>query len=77
MTISMSEINKLSVSERVILAEKIWENIPEKSDELTLNSSHMKELDKRLDKLESGNIKTVTWGQVKRKLKKVVVVNDY
>jgi putative addiction module component (TIGR02574 family) len=70
MTISMREINKLSVSERVILAEKIWENIPEKSDELTINSSHMKELDKRLDKLESGSIKTVTWGQVKNKLKK-------
>ncbi len=70
MTISMSEINKLSVSERVILAEKIWENIPEKSDELTISSSHMEELDKRLDKLESGSIKTVTWGQVKSKLKK-------
>jgi hypothetical protein len=44
MTISMKDIQKLSVAERIILAEKIWDSIPENSDELTISAADKKNL---------------------------------
>jgi putative addiction module component (TIGR02574 family) len=69
MMISMKEIEKLSVAERIVLAEKIWDSIPDESDELTVAASDKRELDKRLDRIEAGNGKTVSWSQVKSKLR--------
>jgi putative addiction module component (TIGR02574 family) len=69
MAISMKEINKLSVAEKIVLAEKIWDSIPDDSDEFTISNSDKRELDKRLDRLEAGTAKTVNWQQLKRKLR--------
>jgi len=69
MTISMKEISKLSVAQRIVLAEKIWDSIPENSEELFLTKAQNNELNKRLDALESGTAKTVSWNQVKNKLR--------
>jgi putative addiction module component (TIGR02574 family) len=65
----MKEIQKLSVAEKIILAEKIWDSIPENADELTLNASDKKILDNRIDRLESGKAKTVSWNGLKNKLR--------
>jgi putative addiction module component (TIGR02574 family) len=42
-SVSIQEIKKLSVAERIILTEKIWETIPDKSEELALTGDQAKE----------------------------------
>jgi len=69
MTISMKEINKLSVAEKIILVEKIWDSIPQNSDEFNISDSDMKILERRINHLESGKVKTVPWNDLKKKLK--------
>ncbi len=69
MTISMKDIQKLSVAERIILAEKIWDSIPENSDELTISAADKKKLDSRISKLVSGTAKTISWSDLKNKLR--------
>jgi putative addiction module component (TIGR02574 family) len=68
----MGEINKLSVAEKIILAEKIWESLPQNTtEELTTISKKDKEtLDRRrLEALEDGKAKTIKWSDLKKKLK--------
>jgi putative addiction module component (TIGR02574 family) len=69
MAISMKDIQKLSVAERIILAEKIWDSIPENSKELTINAADKKKLDSRISKLNSGTAKTISWSELKDKLR--------
>ena len=69
MAISMKDIQKLSVAERIILAEKIWDSIPENSEELTISAADKKKLDGRISKLISGTAKTVSWSDLKDKLR--------
>lgn len=69
MAITLKEINKLSVPERIILAEKIWDSLPQTTDELTISNSDKKILDHRLDNLEAGKAKTIQWNDLKKKLK--------
>jgi len=69
MAVTMKEISRLSVAERIVLAEKIWESIPEESQEAAISPSDRRELDRRLDSLEAGKSRTVTWPEVKRTLR--------
>lgn len=69
MAISMKDIQKLSVAERIILAEKIWDSIPENSEELTISAADKRKLDSRIDKLISGAAKTISWPELKNKLR--------
>jgi putative addiction module component (TIGR02574 family) len=69
MAISMKDIQKLSVAERIILAEKIWDSIPENSEELTISAADKKKLDSRIGKLNSGTAKTMSWSELKDKLR--------
>jgi putative addiction module component (TIGR02574 family) len=68
-SITMREINKLGVAQKILLAEKIWESIPENSDALALTSEQKKELDRRLALLENGRIKTTTWPRTLAKMR--------
>jgi putative addiction module component (TIGR02574 family) len=69
MAISMKDIHILSVAERIILAEKIWDSIPENSEELTISATDKKKLDGRIGKLTSGTSKTISWPDLKKKLR--------
>jgi putative addiction module component (TIGR02574 family) len=68
-SITMREINKLGVTQRIVLAEKIWESIPENSNGLSLTSGQKKELDRRLALLEGGRAKTTTWPHIRAKMR--------
>jgi putative addiction module component (TIGR02574 family) len=65
----MKDIQKLSVAERIILAEKIWDSIPENSEELAISAADKKKLDSRISDLVSGTTKTISWSDLKNKLK--------
>lgn len=44
----------------VNLDEKIWDSIPENSDDLSINPDDEKKLENRIDELDSGTAKTVS-----------------
>lgn len=66
--ISINEILKLPVSERLLLLEKIWRSIP--SDTLSLSSAQENELDKRLERIQKNETQFLTWAEVKKSLHK-------
>ncbi|HLC82452.1 MAG TPA: addiction module protein [Bacteroidia bacterium] len=66
--ISINEILKLPVSERLLLLEKIWRSIP--SDNLSLSNAQENELDRRLERLQKNETKFLTWDEVKKSLHK-------
>ena len=68
-SLTLRQISKIPVAERILLAEKLWESIPEHSDQIGLTSFQMRELDNRLDRLEKGGVRTVSWSQVKTKMR--------
>ena len=67
--VSINEIKKLSVAQRIILVEKIWETIPEKSDDLALMPDQEKELNRRIKSIENGTAKFVSWDYVRKCLR--------
>lgn len=67
--ITLRDIKKLSVAERIMLAEKIWESIPEHSDELDLTDAQKRELSRRLDAIQNNTAKFTTWPHVRAKLR--------
>lgn len=66
MTISINDIKKMSVTEKIKLAEKIWQDIPNDSSEITISESDRIELDKRLEKIKSGIYKTLSWQKLEK-----------
>jgi putative addiction module component (TIGR02574 family) len=67
--ISIQDIKKLTVAERIVLAEKIWESIPEESGELDLTVSQKRELDRRLNSIRNNTAKFTTWPEVRAKIR--------
>ncbi len=63
---SIENILKLSIAERLLLLEKIWDSIPE--NKLTITNAQKTELDKRLARMRSGETKFFTWDDVKKNL---------
>lgn len=65
--IKMQEILDLSVEERILMIEKIWESIDDLND-INLPETHEQELDKRLSRYEKGDTKFVSWDDIKSEL---------
>ena len=53
-----SEINKLEVSEKLILVEKVWDDIAKSNEQLPLPEWQKKELTRRLSAYDEGEIET-------------------
>jgi len=64
---SSDNVFKLSIAERLLLLEKLWDSIP--TDKLAVTKAQKAELDKRLLRLEKGETKFFTWDEVKKELK--------
>lgn len=63
------DFTKLSVSERIQLAEDIWDSIPaENPDAVTLTSGQLQEIQTRLDAHERDPSSAVAWDEVRSKL---------
>ena len=67
-TISFSEILQLSVSERIQLAEDIWDSIAE-AGALPLTEAQRQELDRRLADAEANPGVGTPWDAVKARLR--------
>jgi putative addiction module component (TIGR02574 family) len=67
--IDLKEIKKLSVEERILIVEAIWDSITEdNSTPINFTKEQEAEITRRIDLHESGEGVTYTWDEVKRKL---------
>ena len=64
--IKMQEILDLSVAERILMIEKIWDSIDPNTIETT--TDHQKELDRRLSRYDKGETTFVSWEDIKSEL---------
>ncbi|MEA5625363.1 addiction module protein [Nostoc sp. UHCC 0251] len=62
------DISELSVSERIQLAEDLWDSILTTPDEVPLNDEQKQELDRRLEMHSQGPNRGSTWQSVKQRL---------
>ena len=64
--IQLQEILELSVAERIVMIEKIWDSI----DHNTLEppEAHKKELDRRLERYKKGETNFFSWDEIKKEL---------
>ena len=69
-----NEIKKLSASERILLAQDLWDSIADDPDAWQLTPAQEKELERRLSamrrRLKAGRDEASTWAQVKRRVRK-------
>jgi putative addiction module component (TIGR02574 family) len=61
-------IDRLSVPERILLVEEIWDSIAETPDEVALTEAQRAELNRRLDAYETEPQAGSTWEEVKAEL---------
>jgi putative addiction module component (TIGR02574 family) len=62
------EISQLSISERIQLAEDLWDSILDRQDEIQLDPAQQQELDRRLDRHRQDPAAGSTWETVKQRL---------
>ena len=64
--IQMQEILELSVAERILIMEKIWDSIDHST--LEMLDTHKQELDRRLERYHKGETTFVSWDEIKKEL---------
>jgi putative addiction module component (TIGR02574 family) len=62
------DFSKLSIAERIRLAEDLWESIPEEGADIPLTEAQRAELDRRLDDLERNPDAGEPWEVVRARL---------
>ncbi|WP_295622205.1 addiction module protein [Chamaesiphon sp. GL140_3_metabinner_50] len=62
------EISQLSISERIQLAEDLWDSILDRQDEVQLDPTQQQELDRRLDRHRQDPTAGSSWETVKQRL---------
>lgn len=61
----LKDILKLSVAERILMVEKIWDSIT--PDEIKISDAQKDELDKRLSKHKDGKTSYSSWDDIKNR----------
>lgn len=62
------DISQLSVSERIQLAEDLWDSILSDTNAVTLSEEQKQELDRRLETHRQNPNQGSTWEEVKQRL---------
>ena len=62
----MQEILELSVEDRILMIEKIWDSIDHEN--MPMLDAHKAELDRRLERYQKGETSFVSWDAIKREL---------
>jgi putative addiction module component (TIGR02574 family) len=61
-------IMKLSVAERIMLVEEIWDSIAAERGPIELTEAQTRELDRRLDAYQAAPQGGSSWGEVKSRI---------
>jgi putative addiction module component (TIGR02574 family) len=64
----LKDILKLSVSDRMLLVEAIWDSISSENNDFSLAEARVKMLDDRLKSHLNDPSQTTTWNQIKASL---------
>lgn len=69
MSIPAIDINKLPPEERLALIGELWDSLGAQPRAVPITPAQRKELDRRLDELDSGEAVGIPWDDVKRRLR--------
>lgn len=64
----LDDLLELSVSERILLVESLWESIAAQPEDISMTDAQREELDRRLAALDRGDMRTASWEEVKQRL---------
>jgi len=64
----LSQIKKLSVPERILIVEDIWDSIILSNEELSVTDKQKKDLDKRLKDYKNDQTGGSYWSEVKNRI---------
>ncbi len=67
-SINKADILKLSVSERILLVEDIWDSIAEVPEQITLSETQERELEARLDAYHKNPTEGSPWTVVRDRI---------
>lgn len=65
----VKEIDKLDLSEKLILVEDIWDNIAQNNEELPMPEWQKAKLDQRYSDFKDGNLKLHDWESIHEELR--------
>ncbi len=63
-----SEIKKLSVAERILIVEEIWDSIAAEQESVQLTEAQKTELDRRSASCDASPNEGKSWEEIKRRL---------
>jgi len=63
---------KLSIEERIHLVQTIWDSIAADTENSAISEEHRKILEERLETYEKNPADVVSWGEVKKSVKKIL-----
>ena len=69
-TLAKADIFRLSVPERILLVEDIWDSIAEIPEELHLSAAQKRELDMRLEACRRDPQAGSSWAEVRERISK-------
>jgi putative addiction module component (TIGR02574 family) len=67
--IQIQEILDLSVADRILMVEKIWDSI--NPEDIQLSNEQEQELDARLARYKKGGTTFFTWNEIKDEINKI------
>ena len=68
----IKDILKLSIDERIHLVQTIWDSIAIDTEVSEISEEHKKILDERLEAHKNNADDVVSWGEVKKSVKKIL-----
>lgn len=66
---SIDEIKMLTISERIVLVEEIWDTIEQEQDSLLLSEYEKSIIDERLTSLENNPQDILSWDEIKNRIR--------
>jgi putative addiction module component (TIGR02574 family) len=67
----MSELHKLSVNDKIKLVQDLWDDIAEEQSIDTLSAEHIRILEERLQKINSGEANFKPWSEIQAKFNRI------
>jgi putative addiction module component (TIGR02574 family) len=67
--LTAAQLRKLSVAERILLVQDIWDSIAEEQESLKVTDAQRKELDRRIDAYNASPGEGASWEEIKNRLK--------
>lgn len=62
------DFTQLSPTERILLAQQLWESVHEEAVSVGFTAEQRDEIRRRLEQLESGEVQGIPWEQVRQSL---------